>query len=74
MVYIDFESPEDKWVEIALYGLNGQLVKTFIRDEVKPGANQFSFSVSPLAAGIYVLNITGSNGIVASKKIVVGAK
>ncbi len=74
MVYIDFESPEDKWVEIALYNINGQLVKTFIRDEVKAGSNQFSFSVSPLAAGTYVLNIAGSNGIVATKKIVIGAK
>ncbi len=74
MVYIDFESPEDKWVEIALYSIDGQLVKTFIKDEVKGGTNQFSFSVAPLAAGTYVLNVTGTKGMVSSKKIVVGAK
>lgn len=74
MVYVEFESPEDKWVEIALYSINGQLVKTFIRDEVKGGTNQFSFSVAPLSAGTYVLNIMGNKGVVVSKKIVVEGK
>jgi hypothetical protein len=74
MVYVQFESPEDKWVEIALYNLSGQLVKTFIRDDAKPGTNQFSFSVAPLAAGTYLLNITGNQGIIATQKVVVSPK
>lgn len=72
VVTLEFESPEDKWVEIALYSLGGQLVKAFIRDEVKPGTNRFSFSLAPLATGTYVLQVTGTNGNIASKKIVVG--
>jgi len=74
MVYVQFESPEDKWVEIALYNLGGQLVKTFIRDDARPGTNQFSFSVAPLAAGTYLLNITGNQGIIATQKVVVSPK
>ncbi len=73
-VYIDFESPKDKWVDIALYSLSGQLVKTFIRDEVKPGKNQFSFSVSRLSAGTYILRITGNERPIATQKIVVGVE
>lgn len=74
MVYVEFESPEDNWVEIALFNINGQLVKTFIRDNAKPGNNQFSFSVTPLATGTYVLSINGTKGTITTKKIVVGAQ
>jgi len=67
---VEFELPEDKFLDISLYDVNGKLVKVFIRDRVKVGRNRFSFSIAPLNSGIYFLQIRDSKVIIANRKIV----
>ncbi len=67
---VEFELPEDEFLDISLFDVNGRLVKTFIRDRVKSGRNRFSLSVAPLSAGIYFLKISDEGSLMVSKKIV----
>lgn len=69
---MEFELPEDKFLDISLYDVNGKLVKVFIRDRVKSGRNRFSFSIAPLEAGIYFLQITDRKVTITTQKIVKG--
>lgn len=69
-VSVEFKLQESTWLIIALYDLDGRLVKTFIDDEVKAGTNLFSFDTAPLSAGTYVLQIRSDAGTLVSKKLV----
>lgn len=66
----EFELPKDAFLEITLFDANGQLVKTFIRDRVKQGVNQFSFSIEPLNAGVYFLRVSEAGKVRVLEKII----
>jgi hypothetical protein len=53
-----------------LYDANARLVQLFMEDQVKVGINQFSFSLQPLAAGVYIFRIVSASGVVAEQKVV----
>jgi hypothetical protein len=67
---VEFEMNGDAFVDISLFDASGRLVKNFIHDGVKAGKNKFSFSLKPLATGIYYLRIRSGNQIIASQKVV----
>lgn len=69
-VSVEFSLEKAQNMDISLYDAQGRLVKAFIRDKVKAGKNEFSFSTADLPTGIYFLNLVGDQGKVASKKIV----
>jgi len=50
--------------------VNGKLVKVLLQDKVKAGKNNFSFSTTPLANGIYFLKISSSTKEVLTQKFV----
>ncbi len=53
-----------------LFDMNGKLVKILMQERVHPGSNQFSFSLSPVAKGIYLLAISADGIRIASEKVV----
>lgn len=67
---ITFSTGLTEQVDFALYDLQGRLVKLLLRERVKPGVNRFSFDAAPLSAGVYVLRISGSSGLIATRQIV----
>jgi len=67
---LEFQLTADEILDISLFDFKGSLVKTLIRDRVKSGRNRFSFSTSPLSAGVYFLRITDGKGCIANEKIV----
>lgn len=67
---VEFALQKDKFLDISLCDASGTVVKTFIRDRVMSGRNRFSFSLTPLKAGIYFLRIMNGSIVVANEKIV----
>ncbi len=70
-VKVQFEMDRLAFGEIRLVNLNGQVVKTFIRDGLRSGLNEFVFSTEPLENGIYFLEVLADGESMARKKIVV---
>ena len=53
----EFELPKSGEVDIRIYDLNGKLIKHLLNTQGSKGLNIFSFSMEPLAAGNYILEI-----------------
>lgn len=70
MVAVEFRLDYEQTVDITLYGMDGRRIKTMLHTRGKAGVNRFTFSQNPLPAGMYLLRITGSDGEIATKKIV----
>jgi hypothetical protein len=48
--------------------MNGKAIKELLRERVKAGKNNFSFSTSPLAVGNYLLRVSSGNQEVFAQK------
>jgi hypothetical protein len=70
MVALEFSLETDEFVEIALYDLQGQRVRIFLRDRAQAGLNRFSFSVAPLAQGHYFIRVTTLSGFSFAERLV----
>ncbi|HEY0031320.1 MAG TPA: T9SS type A sorting domain-containing protein [Bacteroidia bacterium] len=67
-ISVSLEKPE--YLSFEIYDITGKFVKVLLRDKVKAGINNFSFSTSPLSNGIYLLKVTsGSKEILTHKFI-----
>lgn len=69
-VNVFFELEQTAIVYIDLYDSKGALVKNMYIDQAKSGENLFTFSISPLAIGSYVLKINTDDEEILSQKIV----
>ena len=69
-VQVDFVLTNAKYLFIELYNADGSLVKTLMREFAKSGKNQFTFSISDLASGNYILKISDGKMNILSKSIV----
>ncbi|MBT6746965.1 MAG: T9SS type A sorting domain-containing protein, partial [Flavobacteriales bacterium] len=69
-VNVFFELEQTAIVYIDLYDSKGALVKNMYIDQAKSGENLFTFSISPLAIGSYVLKINTDDESILSEKII----
>ena len=69
-VNVFFDMKKTAPIHISLYDLKGALVKELFHDQVKQGANLFSFSLHSLSQGTYVIQIVSEDEIIHSQKIV----
>lgn len=70
LVFVNFDAEVDGDIEIAVFDVNGRLVKKLYTDRVKEGQNVFQFSTQPLPAGIYfVRGISGDKELFKSKVV-----
>lgn len=70
LVNVEFTIEQDEVLDIALYDVNGRMVKLLRHDRVRSGLNRFQFATNPLPAGVYFLRITGSDRVIANERIV----
>lgn len=71
-ILVDLSIPYDTELEVALYDINGRLVKLLLKGPANAGKTLFSFSTLPLRNGIYFLSIQDSKSIFLTRKIVKG--
>jgi photosystem II stability/assembly factor-like uncharacterized protein len=57
-------------VQIAVYNLLGQKVKTLISGKLSAGAHQITFNASEYSSGVYFYKLTTDNGYVQTRKMV----
>ena len=69
-VEVEFSLAKQEYLSFELFDISGKSVLLLLRERVKPGINKFSFSVSDLPAGMYVLRIHGSDINLSTKKII----
>jgi len=66
---IPFKLAKRSKVELNLYTLTGQLVKTLINEEMNAGPHQYNLNASKLASGTYIYQLK-FNGKVQSKRMI----
>jgi hypothetical protein len=49
------------YLQFQIFDIQGKLINVLLRERVKAGKSNFSFSTSPLAAGHYILKINSAN-------------
>jgi len=67
------EIPQDcKLLDVRLFDAAGRLVKVLYTDKPKrTGEAEFSFDISALSAGVYMLNLTADGKVFANSKLVI---
>lgn len=69
---IRFDIPERTAVELAVFNILGQKVKTLISSEVRnPGRYEISFNGGSLASGVYIYRLVTQNYSQARKMLIV---
>lgn len=69
-ITVDFELAQSTYLSFAIVDLQGKPVHLLMREYVKAGKNQFSFSVRDLAAGEYLFVIQNKQNIIHSRPII----
>ena len=65
-IQLVLEKPD--YLQFQIFDANGVAVKELLRERVKAGKNNFSFSTTPLAVGNYILRVTSGNKEVFTQK------
>lgn len=69
-VSVKFELNSATFLTIELVDIDGKLIQTLLKDRVKAGLNQLSFSNSALASGTYFLRGQSGETVLFSEKII----
>lgn len=69
---IEFDNQKAGNVQIELFNINGQLIKTLFEDYLNPSLCRVSFNKLMLTPGNYFVKISRENVMLSSHKIVVG--
>lgn len=71
-VFIELELPEDMHLKAVMYDIQGNQIKVLLDEVVEQGRNQLTFVPKMLAAGLYVLRFTDTEGkVIYSEKILI---
>jgi hypothetical protein len=70
IVSVKFELSEPKALNFVLYDVSGKEVRVLLREYIKPGVQQFSFSMQPLSQGVYFLKIFNDKEVIATEKLI----
>ena len=68
---LDFTLEEEAILSFDLYDSKGTLVRKLMQTKADEGKNRFSFNLSALSSGIYILKISSHEGIMVNKKIII---
>jgi len=68
---LQFNMPESSLVDIAIYDMNGKMVKLLFHDRAKKGDNLLSFNANALSSGTYIVRITDNQQTYLNEKITV---
>ncbi len=70
LMHVSITIEKSDILKFEVVDVTGKLVKVLLQDKVKAGKNNFSFSTTPLANGIYFLKITSATKEVLTQKFV----
>jgi hypothetical protein len=68
---VDFNTTRDSDLDIAVYDMEGRMVKELYKGFCHEGENEFTFNKSNLARGTYLLSIRTKDEVVLHEKIVI---
>lgn len=66
---IEFSIPERSIVNLKIFDIKGEEVRTVIQEEMNPGKYSINFNASGLVSGIYLYKLQ-ANGFVKTKKLI----
>lgn len=66
-VWVDAVQPA--LARFELLGVDGRYYRLLMEEFLRPGRNQFTCSLLPLPAGVYLLRVVTANGVLAEQKI-----
>ena len=71
---IDFYLPEDNYIEINIYNVKGEKVKTIYKGELSSGYQSIKWNgtddkASSLSSGIYVVRLNYDNQVISNKMV-----
>lgn len=58
-------------VRFEMLDIQGKVISQMLYTRVKAGANEFSFSISDLAQGMYLFRMKGDDGYLSTEKVMV---
>ena len=67
---INFSMRTAEKVNLSVYNINGQKIKTLYNKLAKVGNTSVSFNGSKFASGIYFVKMSTASGVVRSKKMI----
>lgn len=68
--YLDLNLPVNNKVEVKLYNLNGQLIRTLVNQELMQGQLQLELDISNIPAGVYMIGIRTNEQHTTEKLII----
>ena len=69
-VSFEFEVSEQTDVNFEIRDLNGRKVADLGRDQLSTGSHVLSFDLSPLSAGVYIVQAKSQNEVIFQEKVV----
>jgi predicted GH43/DUF377 family glycosyl hydrolase len=66
---IRFEIPRSGQVQLALYNLRGELVRTIVKGELPAGVHTYTFDMADLASGMYFYQLQADDFTVTRKMV-----
>ena len=67
---LTFSLPQDMTIKIAIYDINGRMVKAVTKGKMLSGENSVSADLNNLASGVYTYTLENENGERAAKRLV----
>jgi len=68
---IDIVMPSAEKIEFKIYNLQGKVVQTVLNEYLNTGKHTIQLNLSSLNPGIYIYRISSTNGLSATKKMIV---
>ncbi|MBC8203922.1 T9SS type A sorting domain-containing protein [bacterium] len=66
---VKLDVPHSSWLKLAVFDINGRLVKTIANEYVNQGVYTFNIDLSGQASGVYFLKAQTDDRVIAVKKI-----
>jgi hypothetical protein len=69
--HLSFSLQQSENFEIAIYDMQGRLIKSLFRGGLKPGEHRLTFNENALTPGMYFVKVFNENQIIANEKLVI---
>ena len=67
-IQVKFELKKNEYLNFIVFDATGKMVKVLMRENIKAGLHQFSFSTQPLTSGTYFLRISNTEDTIFSSE------
>lgn len=71
ITHIDIVMPSAEKIELKIYNLQGRLIQTVLNEYMNTGKHTIQLDMSNYSPGVYIYRVLASNGLSATKKMLV---